>query len=245
MFCPVCHAEYRPGFTHCADCDVDLVPSLDEAGIPAASARQSDNDTAAVVWAGVDPRLADLVCRALADANIDYIDEQPDSVLLPAIHRGMHEIRVSSADLEAAQKAIAERWSRPATDENESSENSETATEALSRSNATVNPFHFQQPVFNRPPEEQTVEQSVRGEADEESIPNDYVENFDPEEATVLIWSGEDSQMGPIFKDCLSNVGIGCVLKQNSGKTELYVMPPAEKRAREVVREIEEGTPMQ
>jgi hypothetical protein len=30
MFCPVCRDEYRPGFTRCAGCDVDLVDSLDE-----------------------------------------------------------------------------------------------------------------------------------------------------------------------------------------------------------------------
>jgi hypothetical protein len=28
MFCPACRAEYRPGFTRCADCDVDLVQEL-------------------------------------------------------------------------------------------------------------------------------------------------------------------------------------------------------------------------
>jgi hypothetical protein len=28
MFCPECRAEYRPGFTRCADCDVDLVQEL-------------------------------------------------------------------------------------------------------------------------------------------------------------------------------------------------------------------------
>jgi len=28
MFCPECRAEYRPGFSHCADCDVDLVQEL-------------------------------------------------------------------------------------------------------------------------------------------------------------------------------------------------------------------------
>ena len=28
MFCPICKAEYRQGFTRCNDCDVDLVETL-------------------------------------------------------------------------------------------------------------------------------------------------------------------------------------------------------------------------
>jgi hypothetical protein len=32
MFCPVCRDEFRPGFTRCAGCDVDLVASLGPAG---------------------------------------------------------------------------------------------------------------------------------------------------------------------------------------------------------------------
>jgi hypothetical protein len=28
MYCPECGGEYRRGFTHCADCDVDLVEAL-------------------------------------------------------------------------------------------------------------------------------------------------------------------------------------------------------------------------
>ena len=31
MFCPTCRAEYRPGFTECADCGVPLVYELPEA----------------------------------------------------------------------------------------------------------------------------------------------------------------------------------------------------------------------
>lgn len=30
MFCPECEAEYRPGFTRCHDCDVDLVERLEK-----------------------------------------------------------------------------------------------------------------------------------------------------------------------------------------------------------------------
>jgi hypothetical protein len=32
MFCPDCGAEYRPGFTHCTDCDVDLESELPKPG---------------------------------------------------------------------------------------------------------------------------------------------------------------------------------------------------------------------
>jgi hypothetical protein len=37
MFCPSCKDEFRPGFTHCATCDVDLVESLSDVA-PAAPA---------------------------------------------------------------------------------------------------------------------------------------------------------------------------------------------------------------
>lgn len=36
MFCPKCRDEFRPGFTRCAACDVDLVVSLDVIDIPGA-----------------------------------------------------------------------------------------------------------------------------------------------------------------------------------------------------------------
>lgn len=32
MYCPSCGSEFRPGFTHCASCDVDLVDSLEAPG---------------------------------------------------------------------------------------------------------------------------------------------------------------------------------------------------------------------
>ncbi len=41
MFCPKCKAEYREGFTRCADCIIDLVENLD----PINSAEQGGPET--------------------------------------------------------------------------------------------------------------------------------------------------------------------------------------------------------
>jgi hypothetical protein len=38
MICPVCRDEYRPGFTRCATCGVDLVATLDAGQAPQAPA---------------------------------------------------------------------------------------------------------------------------------------------------------------------------------------------------------------
>jgi hypothetical protein len=43
MFCPHCRQEYRPGFTRCSDCDVDLVSELSESDNHAAKDRREAN----------------------------------------------------------------------------------------------------------------------------------------------------------------------------------------------------------
>ena len=88
------------------------------------------------------------------------------------------------------------------------------------------------------------VESIAEDEADEENV-DDIVEDFDPDDATCEVWSGDDCQMAQIFNDCLRNVGIGCVVKSDVPKVRILVLPESEKRAREVVREIIEQTPPQ
>lgn len=51
MFCPRCRDEFRPGFTRCASCNVDLVDSLDHAPEPAAEARPAGEPILPVVMA--------------------------------------------------------------------------------------------------------------------------------------------------------------------------------------------------
>lgn len=43
MFCPKCGAEYRAGFKHCSDCDVDLVEELPKEDITSID-KKGEND---------------------------------------------------------------------------------------------------------------------------------------------------------------------------------------------------------
>lgn len=52
MFCPVCKAEYRQGFTRCADCEVELVESAREAG---RVETPPPDEYGALLWRGDDP----------------------------------------------------------------------------------------------------------------------------------------------------------------------------------------------
>lgn len=50
MFCPLCKAEYREGFTRCNDCDVDLVASLTTGAEPAISPDKTTNSSHYLAW---------------------------------------------------------------------------------------------------------------------------------------------------------------------------------------------------
>ena len=56
MYCPQCKAEYRQGFTRCADCDVDLVSNYVEAvRHPLAKKVAVGDEYGARLWHGTDP----------------------------------------------------------------------------------------------------------------------------------------------------------------------------------------------
>jgi hypothetical protein len=69
MFCPQCQAEYRQGFTRCADCDVDLVYVLPETlSVP----EEELGEKLHGLWTGVDPRICAEHCAKLKDADIPF-----------------------------------------------------------------------------------------------------------------------------------------------------------------------------
>lgn len=66
VICPNCRAEYRPGFTHCADCGVELVDSLSPES--QASERPSIEPELVEVYRAWGGPQAELV-RSLLEAN--------------------------------------------------------------------------------------------------------------------------------------------------------------------------------
>ena len=78
MICPECSAEYRDGFTTCADCGVPLVyaePNANHALAPPeppVRPGDPDEDPFCAFWSGEDPRLHAELCAVLDEAGVPH-----------------------------------------------------------------------------------------------------------------------------------------------------------------------------
>ncbi len=69
--------------------------------------------------------------------------------------------------------------------------------------------------------------------------------HWNPAAATVEIWKGDDAAMGRLLGECLRENKIGFLRKgREPGELRLFVTNTDEARAREILREIREGTPL-
>jgi hypothetical protein len=93
MFCPKCGAEYRPGFSRCADCDVYLVDSLEEAPpVP------DPHGEMVAVFKTTDSILLPVVKSLLDSASIQYVTQGEEALgVLPLGPAGSKVVRSSWA----------------------------------------------------------------------------------------------------------------------------------------------------
>jgi hypothetical protein len=68
MICPQCRSEYREGFTHCADCDVDLVPVAE----PDPTGAEPDIQLVKI-YEGGDAAVLPVVESVLRDSGIEFL----------------------------------------------------------------------------------------------------------------------------------------------------------------------------
>lgn len=214
MFCPQCKAEYRPGFTHCTDCDVDLVEAL-----PITS--ETDAETKGLrigwsgtppekVWSGNDEESCVAVCGSLMEADIPYRVLEQNRQDLRSRERHF-EIWVSTSDMQIAKEIANEG----AVDFDDSEED---------------------QAIMELPARDDLPAEEVHGDWN----PRDWY----PEDATSEVWSGNPKKWGSQVEMSLRENRINYrVTMENDALKRVFVMPEDEARAREIVREIVEGAP--
>ena len=141
MICPQCKAEYREGFTVCADCEVQLVPGeaafqdSQQALVPVArsefesESEDSDEDPFCKFWAGNDPRIHAELCLILEEERIPYRTIRREDHLFHFAVKAPLMIGIPASLFEKAEAAIAaaygtqdDEWSRGLLPEPNSSE---------------------------------------------------------------------------------------------------------------------------
>jgi len=122
MYCPQCLAEYREGFTECADCQETLVP-----GTPPPPANKPEVDFVTVLDTA-EPTALSLAKAALEEAGINYVvipDEDPPNPFRPKYFWGFQpnvavrcRIQVAREDEKEARELL-EPLRSPAPDFND------------------------------------------------------------------------------------------------------------------------------
>lgn len=222
MICPRCKAEYRRGFTRCADCDVDLAYEL-----PSQAPREvevAEEPVAVVEGDEVKAlqRWADSVgcadaCLKLRDAGIAYrVTEIPRVPGLRMEPRQEFEIAVPVARFEEAKEVLGIQIELGEEQNLPSDEEIQAVMELPDHGDLSTN---------------------------EDVKPDWDPENWYAEDATVEVWSSEQLRPGDTIELSLRENQIHARFDRRRGQYAIFVMPEEERRAREIVREIVEGAP--
>jgi hypothetical protein len=249
MYCPLCGAEYRPGFTVCSDCQVALVPDPPHAGSATASNDTSDEKSFALVWSGNDSRLHAEICEALDREKIPTRTLGSEDHLFNFNTRPTFEVYVPADLVNSAREAIKEV----------------AATEEIAEPSESD--------VLEIPAEEDSPNDS-----DEDEEERRDSRGLDPQDATVEIWSGQNRELAAMIASSLrendipyrsdpdlsdpdlaeppdiarSDIAEPDIPGPDSAEksasdqkraTRLFVFPEDEKSAKEIVREIVNAAP--
>lgn len=230
MFCPQCKAEYRPGFTRCADCDVDLVWELPKTAIEVRGETvpgDPNEDPFCSFWKGEDPRVHAELCSVLDEAGIPHNTVFRRDHLFNLRNYPAFEIGVPFSLFERAENAVKEAYG---TDEVGDVGSGELKGLLVERSPDTIRKLPE---TLTPAPEEEIPGPPSAGEGTD----------WFPEDATVRVWFTENGESGEFLVAALHENGIRCRLDRDELRAELYVLPDDERRAREIVKEVEEGLP--
>jgi hypothetical protein len=231
MFCPQCNAEYRPGFTRCSDCGVGLVqnpPRFALANQPSADPGDPNEDPFCSFWKGEDQRVHAELRQVLEEAGIPHKTVFRRDHLFNFHNYSRYEIGVPFSLYERAEAAV---------------------TAAFGEDDVKDSGRQELQKLFEAIPSRLLEQAEEARPVDEEILPGPPSpgESVDwcPEDATANVWSADaQSELdGDFLVAALHENGIQCRLDQQGTGAKLYVLPHDASHAREIIREVVEGSP--
>ncbi|HEV2224742.1 MAG TPA: hypothetical protein VGR84_17250 [Candidatus Acidoferrales bacterium] len=245
MFCPVCKYEYRRGFTHCNDCDVDLVDALPSEDEVDHKLRTPADELAqpTLLWKGASGGTFSAITAALDAAKIPYNREDLDARLTFSSEYSELEIWVPAANFSDAQAVLDEVLSTTA--------------------NAPLPP----DATNEIPAEDDEGADDIRHETLEELYPEDATAEVwssnpasgaasDAPNKAASSGTISGALMADILKSCLAEIGVACYVARpgdepdaGSGDAQpiyaVRVLPEDEACAKEIVRQVIDAAPPQ
>jgi len=253
MICPVCKAEYRPGFYRCADCDVELVDELTAEALvppePVAAPGDPDEDPFCSFWSGDDPRIHAELCELLDKESIPHKTVRREDHLFRISRYAAFQIGIPLSQFERAEALVKDAYGSDAEPEDAALTPYEKQRTGSSRTIAPWLPASRGFVWSGREKAEETLQagsgaeqtrvNNAHGQSREGWDPRDWY----PEDATVEIWEGKLREMGELLAASLAESRIHARLAEARGAHRLFVLPENEARARAIVREVVEGVP--
>jgi hypothetical protein len=254
MFCPVCKAEYRQGFTRCADCDVELVWELPSEAIvyhvPVAPG-DPDEDPFCSFWSGDDSRIHAELCELLDKESIPHKTVRREDHLFHVSRYPAFQMGIPFSMFEKAEAVVKEAYG--------SGDEPQDAVQLLPyqkgrvASSRTVGPWLPSPRGFAWSARDQKADgasqaqsgpeqPSVETEAEQSGL-NWDPGNWQPEDASVEVWRGDSAELGEMLGSSRRENRIHFRLDAFGNKHSLFVLPKDEMRAREIAREVVEGVP--
>ena len=243
MYCPRCGTEYRQGFTHCSDCDVDLVWEPPQQAIVASpidawghvhgtvpgEPGDPNSDPFCSFWKGDDARVHAELCEVLEEAGIPHNTVFRRDHLFNLTNFPAYEVGVPFSMFQRAENAVKEAYGTDDVGE-------VGATELQGRVLPERSSAPQKLPARLTPP----IDEDIPGPPNA-GAPGDWF----AEDATVKVWSsdGRSEAHTEFLVAALHENGIHCRVDHLGRNDELYVLPDDQQRAEEIVREVVENKP--
>ncbi len=254
MFCPNCKAEYRDGFTRCADCDLELVRELPAAALVASepvAPGDPDEDPFCSFWSGDDPRLHVELCELLDKEHIPLKTVRRADHLFHISKYPAFQVGIPFSLFERAETVVKEAYGSDAEPQDAAQllpyeKQRVTASRTISPWLPASRGFAWSsrdRAEETTPQPESTSEQPSADSFVQEPCSDWDPDGWHPEDATAEVWSEGSPEFSDMLGSSLKENQIHFRFTQSGGKRRLFVLREDESRAREIVREVVEGVP--